>query len=289
MTPELTDGAPNVQPRRRRIIDSPIGEVAGMLNTASNPGTGGHETCAVERSPDGLLFGGLAFCALLVAACHAHAEEGQQRTLGDSGAVVISVGMLGKPNCDSVEILYRSLNPADLPTTEELKERARKTSRPMPKKLLAFRYLPKSLFNVSRRDFDGPSSNGTVIARDMPPGEYELVNYACSIQGYPSSTIFRAREDFAVPFTVKLGEVTYLGEFLATRMLGKSLMGFWNTAYVYLVAADQSERDLEVAGGLLPVVKSSTISSQVITEATVQPEALVLKPLPQPEGAPRLD
>ena len=107
-------------------------------------------------------------------------------------------------------------------------------------------YFQENIFYKSERDFDSAESNGAALMVRLPPGDYELYNFSSFINGYPSTTTFTTKSGFVVPFRVEQGKVSYLGEYLAHQVFGRSLIGLRVPAFFYMVVSDKAVRDISV-------------------------------------------
>jgi hypothetical protein len=91
----------------------------------------------------------------------------------------------------------------------------------------------------------GPDKTGHVSALRVPAGPYEIINY--EVHYAPSKTKFFNRSDFSARFDIRGGEVTYLGEFLATAVMLEGFMGLKNVKTPYFIVSNQRERDMAIA------------------------------------------
>jgi hypothetical protein len=95
-------------------------------------------------------------------------------------------------------------------------------------------------------------TSGVVKAVAFKPGTYELYNF---FMEDGSRTQWRSRQDFALRFQVKPGEVTYLGEFRATRTRTKDLVDWLKGPTPYFLWADHRARDIGLAAKATPEVQ----------------------------------
>ncbi|MBP7704830.1 MAG: hypothetical protein KA105_06040 [Caulobacter sp.] len=104
---------------------------------------------------------------------------------------------------------------------------------------------------IKNPDFEGRES-GHVVVRRLPPGDYLIENFAF----YGSSPTgaaydWSAAKPFAIRFTIKPGQATYIGSFMRAISAGTSLEPQLGAAGFFVVA-DRSERDLPIARTRLP-------------------------------------
>lgn len=83
-----------------------------------------------------------------------------------------------------------------------------------------FNYVQRSVWSIysaSDRDFDNPDYNGIVEIHSLPPGNYEIYSYQYI---YDQNRKISPLKRFVYDFTVRAGEITYLGEFKASGLWG---------------------------------------------------------------------
>ncbi|MEM7433493.1 MAG: hypothetical protein AAF351_16330 [Pseudomonadota bacterium] len=94
-------------------------------------------------------------------------------------------------------------------------------------------------------DFESEDSSGSVFASVLKPGEYEFYQYYLYKYG-GTGQIFQSAEDFSVRFTIKPGQVLYIGEFRATPLFANNLFGMSVPASVDWSLHFNMQRDLEL-------------------------------------------
>jgi hypothetical protein len=99
------------------------------------------------------------------------------------------------------------------------------------------------LFQSDQHDWE--ERKGAVRVVQAPAGTYRLANFR--LVHSASNQKWSAREDFSVAFEVRPNEVTYLGEFLGTGVLGKAFLGFRAIEKPYFLVSDQQARDIPLA------------------------------------------
>lgn len=107
----------------------------------------------------------------------------------------------------------------------------------------------------SNLDYRGREA-GRVFVRTLPPGRYEIYDFGFRGSIVVENLEWSSSTPFAVAFTIRPGEATYIGNFARAPSLGSRLEPELG-AVGYFVVSDQSERDLPIARakvpGLLPV------------------------------------
>lgn len=110
-------------------------------------------------------------------------------------------------------------------------------------------FFPSTSPDADRKpDFTSAAFEGSVFALRMKPGDYEIYNFTVRQRHESmSEMLFTAARDFSIPFVVEKGKVTYLGQYRAQLLKGKSVTGKEVTAIFYYVIEDQADRDIAVA------------------------------------------
>ena len=109
---------------------------------------------------------------------------------------------------------------------------------------------------ISDADYTGRET-GRVITRNLPPGRYEIYNFMFSGAYRTTSSAKR----FSIPFEIKAGEATYIGNFARAASLGTVLQPALG-ANGYYIISDKSDRDLPIAQARnknLPPVRKEVI------------------------------
>jgi hypothetical protein len=184
----------------------------------------------------------------------------------DSGTIVLSLGAYARLWCSNVSLWWQLQGDGALATAEEFQDRPVGTNRPLQNAISVFDYVQHNIFRAIPRDFDGHTANGVVLVRDARAGNYEIVKFLCT-RNLPLplglESLFSAREDVAIPFTVRSNEVTYLGEFLVGEVPGTAITTSF-TSFAYLIVSDRAERDLEIARSRAFRIRTLPVSKQVI-------------------------
>lgn len=139
-------------------------------------------------------------------------------------------------------------------------------------------YLPYGVWRDDP-DFQGHET-GKVVTKRLKPGKYEF--YTFRIQSPTTmlgGTSVEPRESFSIPFTIKPGEATYVGDFTFIGPAGVIQLsaGDW-AGGGYVVLSDQHERDIPIAQKRTPDLGAVTVE---VTDA-----AAVGAPLIRPREIP---
>jgi hypothetical protein len=125
----------------------------------------------------------------------------------------------------------------------------------------------------------GPGKSGHVSVLNAPAGTYEIINYRLEFPA--SNTVFTSRADFSVKFEAKPGELTYLGEFLATGVMSQVFLGLRNVDKPYFIVSDQGERDVAIARKGKPELEGLPVTRAQVKRSG--PTPFTTKRLPSPE------
>ncbi len=108
----------------------------------------------------------------------------------------------------------------------------------------------------------------------LPAGQYEFFGYSMFIGSPVGTTEFKQREEFSIPFTVKPGQVTYLGEIRLVPVLGRNIFGIAILGGGYFVLSDQRQLDMVLLRQDYPNLASSPVEFNPIRSGNA-PEELV--------------
>jgi hypothetical protein len=120
-------------------------------------------------------------------------------------------------------------------------------------------YIPHNIFRQTPCDFEERYYHGFVKVLKLEPGEYEVFNFLLGRGG--SGIFYTAKKDFSAPFTVKEGEIIYIGEYWFASIRTKSFMGTSYTFYVTL--SDRGGRDIPIAIKKEPTIRDDWIKVQI--------------------------
>jgi hypothetical protein len=162
--------------------------------------------------------------AVVLTACATPYDLLRNYAGADAGTVAASVGMTSANTMNFATIEFRRKNTTDMAKLE---------------------FSPKAAaaFGGTSVDVSGPAGSSALVQKRLPPGDYEIIRYASGANYGSSMVWYAAPEDFTLPFTVKSGEVVYLGQLL----VGLNMVSGRPTSS-FLEITDQSARDLPKLG-----------------------------------------
>lgn len=108
-----------------------------------------------------------------------------------------------------------------------------------------------------RQEWDGRA--GAVRVLKVPAGPYRLANFR--LEHAPTKGKWFAGDDYDVPFEVKAGEVTYLGEFQGTVSVTKLPGKTGTVRQPYFIVRDQRSRDIPLAEAARPEIRGKAVLS----------------------------
>ena len=124
---------------------------------------------------------------------------------------------------------------------------------------------------------DGRKMTGGVMAYTLPAGHYHLKNYRMINSNPYFTQIWSAREDFDIPFTVRPGRATYLGEIEADGVHGKNLLGFNALAAAVFRISSNPGRDIPLFMKKYPGIDPSLIVTSPIEAGNVPVELVQIQ------------
>jgi hypothetical protein len=122
-------------------------------------------------------------------------------------------------------------------------------------------YLPDNMFKPTKKDFIDNDSHGAVISFAMPAGDYEIYNCDIFENLGLRQTNYRAKQDFSIPFSIKPGTATYLGEYIAFT-IGKGFLGT-STGGAIFVVKNEMARDVQIAKKKFPDLFADNVIDSV--------------------------
>lgn len=122
---------------------------------------------------------------------------------------------------------------------------------------------------ASPTGYKANTESGVVEVHTLPPGNYEVYNFDIAMKLGNGETHLTSKTDFSIPFTIRPGQVTYLGNYLASQINGKDVFGQPIPTGVVFVVEDREEHDVYLAAKQKPGLTSS-----VVTDGTPQIKAI---------------
>jgi len=99
---------------------------------------------------------------------------------------------------------------------------------------------------IKKPDFEGRQT-GHVVVRRLPPGQYAVRDFQFSGQSPGGGGVhWSPSESFAMPFTIKPNQMTYIGSFMRAPSLGTPLQPVLG-ATGYFIVSNKADRDLPIA------------------------------------------
>lgn len=193
-----------------------------------------------------LLLGAIA-CALLAVTATAAAADDYDGP--DGGHLIFSVGTLRIPM--NFTFRYRSVHSAPGST------------RPWSG-VIECRCVGFFSARMANPDYTGHET-GKVMTHRLPPGDYEIYDFGFGGAVGNTVTTFSSGLRFVIPFTIRPGEATYIGNFARSPSLGTPLESTLG-AKGFFVISDRRERDLPIARQRFPAFADPTVS---VTDVSV--------------------
>ncbi|QJE74666.1 hypothetical protein HHL28_17795 [Aerophototrophica crusticola] len=106
---------------------------------------------------------------------------------------------------------------------------------------LLWRY--DSLFSAVSYDIDTPQEKGSIVLETLAPGDYTFFDVSLFTAMGAGYGYISQRVPFEVNFTVRPGEVTYIGHYVAHSVKGRSIFGISAAAGAVYAVRDGLEGD----------------------------------------------
>ena len=149
----------------------------------------------------------------------------------DAGKVVLGIGAATGTSYSSYSLLFR------------------KRSSPGGEKAAAgrFTYFQTNTVYKQAADYQSSAEDGVVLVHSLPPGEYEIYNFDIHFNGGTVQNHYGSRTEFSIPFSVKPGQATYLGNYQANGLTGKNFVGLSLPAGAVFLVTDRLKSELPIA------------------------------------------
>lgn len=113
----------------------------------------------------------------------------------------------------------------------------------------AFTFFQTNAFYSRKPDYESADESGVVIVDTLPPGHYEMFNFDVFLNAGMIQNNYSSRVPFSIPFEIKAGAITYLGNYQAHRLTGKNVFGMTIAAGAVFVVTDRQVKELALARG----------------------------------------
>lgn len=98
----------------------------------------------------------------------------------------------------------------------------------------------------NKPDFQDSTETGLVGTHYLEPGNYEIYSFDVTLRDVFQQT-GSPMHNFSIPFTIRPGQITYIGDYNCVKMMGSDLFGNPVGASAYFVVSDKHVRDLTIA------------------------------------------
>ena len=171
--------------------------------------------------------------ALLLASCASPDRIAPDYTGPDSGRVIVGMGAATGTMNTTYALQFRKRVPGGAAKKETWGE---------------ITFDQSDLLDKTHpADYQSSHEAGMVLVQAMPPGEYEIYNFYIFRRAGVMNYSFRSKTGLSIPFTVKPGQATYLGNYQANDMTGKNIIGFSEPAGAVFVVTDRLPAELPIA------------------------------------------
>lgn len=124
----------------------------------------------------------------------------------------------------------------------------------------------KFLTNKYPKDFESEEGAGTVFALPLPPAKYEFYKYYMFQSGGTAQITYKPHQEFSIPFEIRPGRATYIGEVRAVNLFEKSMFGIKLSDGARFEAMDAYERDAPILATKFAFLSGVPVDSTVLAE-----------------------
>ncbi|GKX34557.1 MAG: hypothetical protein MnENMB40S_21750 [Rhizobiaceae bacterium MnEN-MB40S] len=133
-------------------------------------------------------------------------------------------------------------------------------------------YTPGLLGNEKTIRNKAANEKGTVKSYTLPAGQYHFYKFSI-IQGqYGGYRDWEPREEFSIPFTVRPGRATYIGEITMSPVIGRSLFGLPVLAGGVFTISSNPGRDIPLFTEKFPKINPQIIVQDPMRSGDAPPE-----------------
>ena len=120
------------------------------------------------------------------------------------------------------------------------------------------------LFKIYPADFVLEEGQGAVFVIPLPAGEYTFDRFSFYLNEIMVEKWWRSEEGFDVPFEIKAGEATYIGEVRFNHLWGENILGMTLPGGCYVEAFDEFTRDSNLLRQQYPFLDKMPINRRSI-------------------------
>jgi hypothetical protein len=150
----------------------------------------------------------------------------------DGGKVVVGIGAAAGTTYSSYALQFRKRGSAGAPAQQGSGR---------------FIYFQTNLFSKQTPDYAANGESGVVLVESLPPGDYEIYNFDVFYNGGTIQKNFGSKTDVSIPFSVKPGTTTYLGNYQANKLIGQNVLGMPLPAGARFIVSDRLASELPIA------------------------------------------
>jgi hypothetical protein len=172
------------------------------------------------------------FFAVVLAGCASVDSIPADYAGPDAGKVVISIGAATGTEYSSYSLLFR---------------KQKSTGSAEKQAVGRFTYFQTNMFYKQAPDFHTNGEAGVVLVQALPPGDYAIYNFDVFNNAGTVQSHYFSKVDISIPFTVRPGQTTYLGNYQANHLSGKNMFGMPLPAGAVFIVSDRLASELPIA------------------------------------------
>jgi hypothetical protein len=182
----------------------------------------------------------------------------------DAGTVVLGIGVATGTSYSTYSLEFRSIDPDS----------------GRPKRSGFFYWHQTNPFGRQAPDYSSDKESGIVSVRQLPPGQYEIHRVKLTAGSALSGTSeYTSNKPFSIPFLVRSGETTYLGNFQANPVSSRRVLWMSVAGPAVFAVSDRQQAELALANSKgaripLPVVSAVPSPMQINSPLFVPPHVL---------------
>ena len=176
----------------------------------------------------------VSLCAAFLVGCASTSQMPSNYAGADAGQVVLGLGALNAGAAySSYDLRFRRVDSAQADAA-----------------VGNFTYLSNNVFSSKKPDYQDSKETGVVLVKSLPAGKYEIYNFNIFLNMGMTQSNFSSRVPFSIPFTVKAGQVTYLGNYQANKLTAKNAFGLEIPAGAVFAVSQRQTTEVGIARAL---------------------------------------
>lgn len=115
-----------------------------------------------------------------------------------------------------------------------------------PDAIGTFTYRASGIFGGEKSDYKNHPEYGVVITGSLAEGEYVIYNFKVFQNSGSYQATYFSRKSISIPFSIKKGTVAYLGNYQASAITGKNIVGMSVSSGAYFTVENRIDEQQEI-------------------------------------------